>query len=181
MINFQVVQSKAPNHICELQISHSSMFNARKGLPGHLYYGIVRKALEMMDFKNTVQDGDEARSKIMYSSDLAALLDFMPDDIDKVSWKGWVDDTVSLGNWEGVTTNAKQQIVAIDLKALDPNLEHRHRLSHIEELDFTGLGNRLGELYFKQIGKDYQHFFTMTKICLRGCEAITDDMVSHIL
>ena len=64
------------------------MFNARKGLPGHLYYGIVRKALEMMDFKNTVQDGDEARSKIMYSSDLAALLDFMPDDIDKVSWKG---------------------------------------------------------------------------------------------
>ena len=100
MINFQVLQSKAPNHICELQISHSSMVNARKGLPGHLYYGIVRNALEMMDFPHTVEDGDEARSKKMYSSDLAALLDFMPDDIDKVSWKGWMDDTVSLGNWE---------------------------------------------------------------------------------
>ena len=89
------------------------MVNARKGLPGHLYYGIVRNALEMMDFKNTVQDGDEARSKKMYSSDLAMLLDFMPDDIDKVSWKGWVDDTVSLGNWEGISLRGGAPFVHI--------------------------------------------------------------------
>ena len=46
MINFRVL-SGGNKHICELQVVHSSMLNARKGLPGHLYYGIVRNAMEL--------------------------------------------------------------------------------------------------------------------------------------
>ena len=49
MVNFRVL-SGGNKHICELQVVHSSMLNARKGLPGHLYYGIVRNAMEMMDY-----------------------------------------------------------------------------------------------------------------------------------
>ena len=62
------------NHICEFQIGHKSMFCARKGLPGHLYYGIVRNAMEMMDYC-------PADSPKMYSRDMAALVDFVPEDM----------------------------------------------------------------------------------------------------
>ena len=51
------------------------MLNARKGLPGHLYYGIVRNAMEMMNYC------PEGAPK-MYSADMAALLDFLPEDLD---------------------------------------------------------------------------------------------------
>ena len=37
------------SHVCEIQIVHSRMLHARKGLPGHEVYGKVRNALEMLD------------------------------------------------------------------------------------------------------------------------------------
>ena len=80
MINFRVVTPVSVannNHICELQVVHSSMLNARKGLPGHLYYGIVRNAMEMMDYC-------PADAPKMYSVDMDALLDFVPQDMDGV-------------------------------------------------------------------------------------------------
>jgi hypothetical protein len=36
-------------HVCEIQIVHSRMLHARRGLPGHEVYGKVRNAIEMME------------------------------------------------------------------------------------------------------------------------------------
>ena len=86
------------------------MLNARKGLPGHLYYGIVRNAMEMMDYC------PEGAPK-MYSVDMAGLLPWLPADMDEVKHKGWLREDVPLGEWDGVTTNAKQQVVGVDVNA----------------------------------------------------------------
>ena len=48
MINFVVVGDKL-QHVCELQIVHEMMLTARKGLPGHEIYNIVRNASELME------------------------------------------------------------------------------------------------------------------------------------
>ena len=45
LINFTAKGSK---HIGEVQIAHSQLVNARAGLPGHLIYGRVRNALELV-------------------------------------------------------------------------------------------------------------------------------------
>ena len=34
-------------HVCEVQLVHRSMLTARKGLPGHVIYGVVRNASEV--------------------------------------------------------------------------------------------------------------------------------------
>ena len=45
LINFTCKGSK---HIVEVQVAHSQLVNARAGLPGHLIYGRVRNALELV-------------------------------------------------------------------------------------------------------------------------------------
>ena len=49
MINFYVVSDGA-KHVCEVQLVHKSLLTARKGLPGHVIYGIVRNATEVLEF-----------------------------------------------------------------------------------------------------------------------------------
>ena len=56
MINLSVEQSSeskedlnVKSHVCEIQLVHSRMLHARKGLPGHEVYGKVRNALEMLE------------------------------------------------------------------------------------------------------------------------------------
>merc|ERR1712185_890996 len=46
MINYKL---KGDTHVCEVQICHNSMLVARKGLPGHLIYGRVRNASELLE------------------------------------------------------------------------------------------------------------------------------------
>ena len=49
MINFYVVSDGA-KHVCEVQLVHKSLLTARKGLPGHVIYGVVRNASEVLEF-----------------------------------------------------------------------------------------------------------------------------------
>ena len=47
LVNFYVA-SDPLKHIGELQVSHSQMANARKGLPGHVIYARVRNSIELV-------------------------------------------------------------------------------------------------------------------------------------
>ena len=48
MINFFFADD--PNkHVCEVQIVHQQLLTARKGLPGHIIYGRVRNATELLE------------------------------------------------------------------------------------------------------------------------------------
>jgi WD40 repeat protein len=49
MVNFYVVSDGA-KHVCEVQLVHNSLLTARKGLPGHIIYGVVRNATEVLEF-----------------------------------------------------------------------------------------------------------------------------------
>ena len=52
MINFVVTggsDSDATRHVCEVQIVHEMMLTARKGLPGHEIYAVVRNASELIE------------------------------------------------------------------------------------------------------------------------------------
>ena len=48
MVNFVLV-GDATRHVCEVQVVHEMMLTARKGLPGHAIYGIVRSAMELIE------------------------------------------------------------------------------------------------------------------------------------
>ena len=48
MLNFYCARDPH-KHVCELQIVHEMMLTARKGLPGHEIYNIVRNASELME------------------------------------------------------------------------------------------------------------------------------------
>ena len=48
MINLVIVGDER-RHVCEIQIVHEMMLTARKGLPGHAIYAIVRNANELVD------------------------------------------------------------------------------------------------------------------------------------
>ena len=48
MINFVMV-GDANRHVCEVQVAHEMMLTARKGLPGHAIYAIVRNASELIE------------------------------------------------------------------------------------------------------------------------------------
>ena len=49
MINFVVVDAGRARHVCEVQIAHEMMLAARKGLPGHEIYAVVRNASELIE------------------------------------------------------------------------------------------------------------------------------------
>ena len=48
MVNV-VIADDPRQHVCEVQISHEMMLTARKGLPGHAIYAIVRNASELIE------------------------------------------------------------------------------------------------------------------------------------
>jgi hypothetical protein len=48
MVNFVIVGDPT-RHVCEVQVVHEMMLTARKGLPGHAIYGIVRCAMELIE------------------------------------------------------------------------------------------------------------------------------------
>jgi hypothetical protein len=48
MVNFVIVGDPT-RHVCEVQVVHEMMLTARKGLPGHAIYGIVRSAIELIE------------------------------------------------------------------------------------------------------------------------------------
>lgn len=48
MINYYH-NSDMTKHVCELQLVHASLLTARKGLPGHAIYNVVRNACEFLE------------------------------------------------------------------------------------------------------------------------------------
>ena len=48
MVNL-IVEGDARGHVCEVQIAHEMMLTARKGLPGHAIYALVRNASELIE------------------------------------------------------------------------------------------------------------------------------------
>ena len=42
--------SDANKHVCEVQLVHKSLLTARRGLPGHVIYGVVRNGTEVLEF-----------------------------------------------------------------------------------------------------------------------------------
>jgi hypothetical protein len=48
MVNLVIVGDPT-RHVCEVQVVHEMMLTARKGLPGHAIYGIVRSAMELIE------------------------------------------------------------------------------------------------------------------------------------
>merc|ERR1712159_163351 len=48
MVSFYL-RADNQKHICELQVVHEMMLAARKGLPGHVVYGRVRNAMELLE------------------------------------------------------------------------------------------------------------------------------------
>jgi len=48
MVNYYLASDEA-KHVCELQLVHASLLTARKGLPGHAIYNIVRNATEFLE------------------------------------------------------------------------------------------------------------------------------------
>ena len=59
MINYFVVIDGA-KHVCEVQLVHKSLLTARKGLPGHIIYGVVRNATEVLEFLGLLKFEREA-------------------------------------------------------------------------------------------------------------------------
>ena len=56
MINYYHVADGA-KHVCEVQIVHSSLLTARKGLPGHAIYNVVRNANELLECVGLEKEG----------------------------------------------------------------------------------------------------------------------------
>ena len=174
MINFRVL-SGGNKHICELQVVHTSMLNARKGLPGHLYYGIVRNAMEMMGY---CPEGE----KKMYSTDMAALLPFLPDDMNQVEHRGWLQEDVPLGDWSYVTTNAQQQVVEfnaalVDNRLLDATIRDLAQgLPNLTSINLARCGN-ITNVALQYLAEGCPN---LTNIDLGWCPNITDAGVEHL-
>lgn len=49
MLNVRLRDELLPRHVCEVQIAHLTMVNARQGLPGHIIYARVRNATETLE------------------------------------------------------------------------------------------------------------------------------------
>ena len=59
----------------QVQICHNSMLTARKGLPGHLVYGRVRNACELLESLNLLQQR-KGQVRLTYKlKDIQAMLD----------------------------------------------------------------------------------------------------------
>ncbi len=68
MVNLVVLQGRgksAVQHVCEVQVVHEMMLTARKGLPGHEIYRVVRNATELIESCGLENELRLARVKIL--------------------------------------------------------------------------------------------------------------------
>ena len=68
MINLVLCAEGVAKHVCEVQIAHAIMLNARKGLPGHIIYGRVRNASEILEKLSVGPMPGEARLQAVWGS-----------------------------------------------------------------------------------------------------------------
>ena len=62
MINYYLA-SDENRHVCEVQLVHKALLTARRGLPGHVIYGVVRNASEVLEFLG-LMDVDERAARV---------------------------------------------------------------------------------------------------------------------
>ena len=111
---------------------------------------------------------------------MTALVDFLSNNLNEgADARGWLREDIPLGQWEGVTTNAEQQVVAVDLRALDPNLNRCHRLPHLQTLNLHGLDIKVNARYLDIIGRDYKYHHDFS-VNLYGCVELTDDVLEGL-
>jgi len=136
MVNICLTVSSV-QHVAEIQIVHHSMLNARKGLDGHVVYGVVRNGLEMLAMRRG-------------SIDVTALVDF-ENNLEQPRFAKWYSQAPA-GEWEGVvSSNPQDHILEVDLAILDPKLEVRHRLPHLRKLAFPHTIPQLTATYIAQV------------------------------
>merc|ERR1712224_417220 len=91
-------------HICELQIVHVQMWNARTFLPGRLVYSRVRNVMELVHMTRGSQD-------------MGLLTTFIKDlDLMPKWFSHWFSDTVLMRKWGKVSTDKRHRVVALDLR-----------------------------------------------------------------
>ena len=78
--------------------------------------------------------------------------------MDEVKHNGWLREDVPLGKWEGVTTNAKQQVVGVDVTCFDDKTQ-------------------IGDNTLKHVAHGFPN---LTKIELLKCYNITDAGLQHL-
>ena len=139
MLNFILPRS---GHVCELQIVHNRMLTARKGLPGHMVYGRMRNASELM------KAGQRSRR---------GKLKFLFEACNGENWEarfrqGWLEDENDLGSWAGIRVNEDQELYGIKL-AQNQNLRgaipvdfFASDCDRLIELDLSGCSGLVGPL-----------------------------------
>ncbi len=119
MINVYVDGVK---HICEIQVVHHLMLNARKGMAGHAVYNVVRNGLELLNISRG-------------SVDVTAIADF-DKALDKPLFANWYSDK-PVKEWQGIIScSTKDEILELDFSVLDPDLQVRHRLPNLCKMHF---------------------------------------------
>ncbi len=151
MINVCVDDVK---HICEIQIVHHLMLNARKEMAGHAVYNVVRNGLELLNM---------ARGSV----DVTAMADF-DKALDEPRFKYWYSDKpVKLEEWQGILRcSSKDEILELDFSVLDPDLQVRHRLPNLCKMHFPSATiPKLHQKYTQQVAFQlYRFHMTFYKI-----------------
>jgi hypothetical protein len=144
MLNVVLADATGNKHICEIQISHKTMLNARTEMNGHAIYNRVRNSLEMM-------------TKSRGSTDAALLAEFEMD-LDKPKFHNWLSE-MHVSTWEGVVEcSPKQEVWEIDLAILDPQLQVRFLLPNLRRISFSSVYRiaKLTPKYIRQFAEDYK-------------------------
>jgi ankyrin repeat protein len=142
MVNVCLTVDGVP-HICEIQVVHHQMLNARKEMDGHVVYNIVRNGQEMLAMRRG-------------SGDVTALMDF-ESNLDKPRFVNWHTDR-PVKEWEGViSSTSRDEITEIDLLKLDPELRVRHRLPSLIKMSFPVSITKLHLAYMQQLVEDYKY------------------------
>ena len=118
------------NHICELQIVHEDLYNRRAQLPGHVVYGRVRNAEEMLEAL-LAGDGYWLKGGLLERARLGlTLTDLQTQLVSKIalsmlynatngaSWKkssNWGNLNHGVGDWHGVTVDKASNVLNLQL------------------------------------------------------------------
>jgi hypothetical protein len=178
MVNICVTDSHGVGHICELQIVHQKMLNARKGLAGHVVYNRVRNAMELLQMDRGAVD-------------IVMLSDFAPN-LQSCKLANWLTDA-PVSTWEGVITSTDDdRVLDIDIFTLDPQLQVRHRLPNLVSINLAGLKRddkmdvipgsgfeRLPLPYMERMAKDYQ--YQTLKVDISGHPDVTDEYLAVLV
>ena len=130
--NSSTSTSSNNNHICELQIVHEDLYNRRAQLPGHVVYGRVRNAEEMLEAL-LAGDGYWLKGGLLERARLGLTLTDLQTQLDSkialsmlynatngTSWNrssNWGTLLPLLGVWHGVTVDKAGNVLKLHLPA----------------------------------------------------------------